>query len=316
MPKVSPVNLSFLNNNRTGSVQALINLATFGSGPLRLEKKVENGVTVTYLGVRSWSTYFFEKLIATPAQVAKAKIKTQAAIEQHVRSFLNNSGLTFGRDPEGLTAALQSKVVGKSVMPESIAEAQADRKGSPGNMPAYRKPPEVLETKGKCFNGATLVPRGLSVAAVSPLRVIANVRLVTEASFQTCPGGVSRKGLTVSQGDFVIDKRNGAHDYKKQYLDRLNSVAGLIHTSVVLEVQRDDGDACSDANLEGARSAAAEFGNAQKSRGKHVSVMLTVPRLTPIAPVESRTVIEIDTAPTRSRNNILVQDPDDETSSE
>lgn len=73
MPNVSAVNLSFLNNNKAGSAAALILLADLSNAPLRLQKKVENGVTVKYLGVRSWPTYFFEKLLATPAQKTKAK---------------------------------------------------------------------------------------------------------------------------------------------------------------------------------------------------------------------------------------------------
>lgn len=106
MPNLPSVNLRFLNRNKTGSAEALSNLATFANGPLRLQKKLENGITVRYLGVRSWSTYFFEKIIATPRQIAKAELKTRCAIEFDVRPFLNNGGLTLFFEPETVTASL------------------------------------------------------------------------------------------------------------------------------------------------------------------------------------------------------------------
>ncbi|MET0961306.1 MAG: hypothetical protein ABWY05_00590 [Noviherbaspirillum sp.] len=271
-------------------------------------------MTVTYLGVRRWSTYFFEKLIATPNQIAKAKVKTQVAIEQNVRSFLNNGGLTLGRSAEAITAALQSNVVGKSVTPTPVPMTAANQEGKVTTRPAYRTTSEVVETKCKIFHGAATVPTGLSIAASAPLRFIANVRLVTEATYKTHPQGDSSKGLTVSQGDFVIDKRNSVPDYKTQYLARLNFVAGLIATSVVLEVQRDAEGKCSEANQEGARSAAKEFAERQALQGKHVSVMLTVPKLPSVAQPESATVKVVDTAPKLTPNNILVADDSSEMS--
>lgn len=316
MPNVTSVNLSLLNRNQAGSVNALISLADLANGPLRLQKKLENGKPVIYLGVRSWSTYFFERLIATPAQIAKAKIKTQAAIEQNVRSFLNNSGLTFARNPEDLTAALHSKVVGKPGTPTPVAKAASEQENKATTRPAYRTPDEVVETKGKAFHGATTVHKGFSIAVFSPLRVIANVRLVTKATYETHPGNDTSKGYTVSQGDFTIDKRNSVDDYKTQYLARLNSVAGLIETSVVLEVQRDAAGKCSEANQEGARSAAKEFAGIQALKGKHVSVMLTVPELPSVTQPESATVKVVDTAAKAQPNNILVLDDNSETSDE
>jgi hypothetical protein len=316
MPNVSSVNLSFLNQNKTESATALIKLADFANGPLRVEKKVENGVKVTYLGVRSWSTYFFEKLIATPAQKANARIKTQAAIEQNVRKFLVNAELKISRNAQDLTAVLQSKVVGKSITPKVIDNAGTDQVSKASTRPAYSMPPEVNETKGMAFRGATTVPAGLSVAVISPLKVIANVRLVTETTLTTHPTSDLRKGVTVSQGPFVSDSRNGVNDYKTYYLDCLKSVTGLIETSVVLELQRDSGDQCSEANQEGARSAAVEFIGTRRLKGKHVSIMLTVPKLPTVTKDDSPTVKVIDTAAKRTSSEIIVQHPDDDTSSE
>ena len=316
MPNVSSVNLSFLNNNKSGSAIALINLADFANGPLRLKKKVENGVTVTYLGVRSWSTYFFEKLIATRTEKANAKIKTQAAIEKHVRSFLNNGGLTFGRSAEDLTAALQSKVVGKSITPALFVEDGKDQDDIASTEPTYRTLPKVTETKNKTINGVTTVPTGLSVAVISPLKVIADVRLVTSARLKTHSASDTRHGLTVRQVAVVSDRSARAADFKTQYLSRLNSVAGSIETSVVLEVQPDSGKECSEANLDGAYSAAKDFIKTQRSSGKHVSIMLTVPKLPTVTKDDSPTVKVIDTAAKRASSDNHVLLPDDDTSSE
>ena len=316
MPNVSSVNLSFLHNNKSGSAIALINLADFANGPLRLKKKVENGVTVTYLGVRSWSTYFFEKLIATRTEKANAKIKTQAAIEKHVRSFLNNGGLTFGRSAEDLTAALQSKVVGKSITPALFVEDGKDQDDIASTEPTYRTLPKVTETKNKTINGVTTVPTGLSVAVISPLKVIADVRLVTSARLKTHSASDTRHGLTVRQVAVVSDRSARAADFKTQYLSRLNSVAGSIETSVVLEVQPDSGKECSEANLDGAYSAAKDFIKTQRSSGKHVSIMLTVPKLPTVTKDDSPTVKVIDTAAKRASSDNHVLLPDDDTSSE
>ena len=110
MPGLSPVNLSYLAQSKTSAAQALMNLAQFADGPLRLETRVEHGVTVKYLGVRSWSTYFFEKLIATSGEKTAAKLETQKAIDEHVRSCLYNSGFKFGYSAETRTADVPSQV--------------------------------------------------------------------------------------------------------------------------------------------------------------------------------------------------------------
>lgn len=313
MSNVSSVNLSALSKLPSYSANALLNLALFANGPLRLQKKVESATTVTYLGVRSWSTYFFEKIIATPAQVAKAELKTQAAIDQHVRSFMNNSGLTTKYDGETVVASLQSKTVGKSVLPVPVAAV--GKNGKSGTRPNYKKC-EVVEAKGKLLRGTGTVPTGLSVAAVSPLRIIADVRLVTEATFELHPLGDARRGTTCSLGEFpAVGKKVGVNDFKKYYLGKLNDVAAFINTSAVMELERDNGKCCSAANLEGARAAATEFRGMQKlQHGKHVSIMLTVPQLPSKQDDTVSTAKTIDTRATSKPNNTNVDELVSETS--
>lgn len=290
MPNVSAVNLSFLNNNKAGSAAALILLADLSNAPLRLQKKVENGVTVKYLGVRSWPTYFFEKLLATPAQKTKAKIEAQVAIEQHVRSFLNNSGLTMaGRTADGITATLHSRVIGRLV-----TKLPVEQEGKATTAPIFQDQEVLIRTKHKTFRGAAIIPTGLSTAVISPLKVIADVRLVTEATFNTSPGQNKLARCTVSQGAFTSDIQAGIDDYKGQYLASLNSVAAIVNTSVVLEVQPDSNGKCSEANLAGARQAATDFVKTRKSQGKHVSVMLTVPELPLVTQTVSVGMKDID----------------------
>jgi hypothetical protein len=284
MPNVSAVNLSFLKNDKLGSATALILLADLSKGPLRLQKRVENGVTVKYLGVRSWPTYFFEKLIATPAQKTKAKIEAQVAIEQHARSFLKNSGLTMaGRSADGIIATLHSRVIGGLVTKLPVEqEAARAQEGNTTTAPTFQDQDGLIRTKHKTFRGAAIVPTGLSIAAISPLKVIADIRLVTEATFNTPLGQNKLARCTVSQGAFTSDIQAGIDDYKVQYLNSLNCVAALVQTSVVLEVQPDANGKCSDANREGARQAATAFIQSRKLLRRHVSVMLTVPELPPV----------------------------------
>jgi hypothetical protein len=308
MPSVPSVNLSFLNNNKVESATGLIQLADLSKGPLRLQEKLENGVTVKYLGVRSWPTYFFEKLIATPAQKTKAKLKAQVAIERHVRSFLNNSGLTMaGRSADGITATLHAKVTGRLVTKLPIEqEAALDQKGKFTTTPTFQNQAEVVSTKGKIFRGAATVPTGLSVAVISPLKVIADVRLVTAATYNAHPSSDTSKGMTVSQGHFTTDLKASLTDYKNQYLASLNCVAGGIKTSVVLEVQLDAAGKCSESNLEGAREAATAFVKTRRSQGAHVSVMLTVPELPSVIEADSSNVREIETGSKGNQGKVLL----------
>lgn len=84
MSIVRSVKLSALADSRSVSAcrSDLSNLAEWANGPLRLERKVENGATVHYLGVRTWPTYFFEKLFASDKQKADARRETMVAIEK------------------------------------------------------------------------------------------------------------------------------------------------------------------------------------------------------------------------------------------
>jgi len=319
MPNVSAVNLSSLQSNKSGSATALMNLAHNANGPLRLQKKVEGGITVKYLGVRTWSTYFFEKIIATSTQIRKAKLKTQKAIDEHVRSYLNNSGIKYGANAanaESITASLQSKVVGSSVSPAPSAAA-VDKEASETGRRRTDENVEVFETTTSLFRGTGIVPSGLSVAVVPPLRMIADLRLVNEATFTRHPKGDSRRGLTYSLSEFPrTAKKTGVNDFRTYYLDILKSYAGVIQTSVVMELQLDAGGKCSEDNREGACSAAKEFVGLQKLQGKHVSVMLTVPKLPSAKANSTATVVDIPTRNVSKSNDVLVQDPSNESSSE
>lgn len=284
MPRLSSVNLSFLTQSDTGAAQALMNLAKYADGPLRLQKSVQNGVTIRSLGVRSWPTYFFETFIAWPCEISRAELKAQKAIDQYVRPFLNNSGLTLAVSAESLTANLQARVVGKSILPETVTEVETGGNDNPG-MRAESRPPEPVAGKGKMFNGTGTVPTGLSVAVVTPLQMIADVRLVTSETYFNHQKGDGRRGLTYALSA-PPDSRTkaSADDYEKYYHHNLMKYASLIGASVVIELQPNADGKCSIRQQNGAWNAAEEFVALQKQNyGKHISIMLTVPTLPLVA---------------------------------
>jgi hypothetical protein len=280
MPGLSPVNLSYLAQSKTSAAQALMNLAQFADGPLRLETRVEHGVTVKYLGVRSWSTYFFEKLIATSGEKTAAKLETQKAIDEHVRSFLNNSGITLGYSAEALTADLQSKVVKKCVLPDPVGQLETRGNGKAGTG-ARNNNADLVETKSRIFRGIGTVPGGLTLAAAPPLKMIADVRLVTGPTFDLHPKTDSTRGQTHRLNDDLPDSGGQASvkKWKKYYLDNLSRFGEVIQTSVVMELQPDSEGDIPEAQRQGAFSAAEEFIRLQKQQGKQVSIMLTVTKL-------------------------------------
>ena len=282
MPKLSSVNLNDLGPTNTGAAQALMNLAQFADGPLRLKEKVENNVTIRSLGVRSWSTYFFEKLCALPGEKTQAKLQTRKAIDEHVRSFLNNSGLQLGCDMESLVATLQLKVSGKSVLPTPVAAGDGGQNGNAGGQ-SGRARSEIVEKRGILLRGTGTVPTGLSVAQVPALRMIADVRLVTASTYEKHPKFDSIKGMTYElnpvPGKGKPSKASSKDQWKNFYLKNLSDFGRVIQTSVVMELELDSKDDYSLRNVEGAYAAAEEFAALQKQNGKRVSVMVTVPKL-------------------------------------
>lgn len=310
MPYASSVNLGNLSVTRKSSAVALLKLAQSSTGPLRLQKKVENGKTVIHLGVRSWSTYFFEKIVATKMEIAKAELKTQVAIERDVRSFLHESGMQLGLENEAIVFLLHEKVLGKPILPAPASEDDAN--GDSSRRPKFRKS-EFVQTTSNLSRGSGTVYTGLSVAVASPLRIIADVRLVTEETYGLKTVTDQRRGLTHSLGHFAKDeKKRNANFFKKHYLDRLNQVAAFVRTSAVLELEKDDGKSCSEANQEGARAAANEFTEMQKGYGKKVSIMLTVPVLPSKQSDKASTTKTIDTGSPLNRNDSSADGSDNE----
>lgn len=279
MPKLASVNLDNLYQNKTGAAHALMNLAQFADGPLRLKEKVENGVVIRSLGVRSWSTYFFEKLCALPGEKTQAKLQTRKAIDEHVRSFLNNSGIRLGCDTESLVATLQSKVSRKLMLPKPVSEDDGVQTGNAGGRSGNAKI-DVIATKGILLRGTGTVPTGLSVAQVPALRMIADVRLVTASTFGKHPRTDASRGATYPLSPVPgKGKALSVDQWKDFYLKNLSDFARVIQTSVVMELELDPGGGYSADNLAGANAAAKEFAGLQMRSGKRVSVMVAVPTL-------------------------------------
>jgi hypothetical protein len=288
------------------SARALGELANFANGPLRLQTKMEEDVVVTYLGVRSWSTYFFEKLIATPAQIKEAKLKTRRAIERDVRSFLNNSGMAFWVNAEELTASLHAKVVGKTILPMPVASDDPKAKDKTGSWPGY------AQRKRKLFGGVGTVHSGLSFSTALPLTIIADVRLVTKRTLAQHPNDDRSNGKTFPLHEPETRRTApNAEIFKKYYLDELTRRSENIQTSVVMELQRDSGDRCSEANLDGAYAAAKEFAASMLvEKDKHVSIMLSVTKLPRIEEKKSAAGQEVDTGTGTGLGSLTDEDSD------
>jgi hypothetical protein len=192
--------------------------------------------------------------------------------------------MLLGHDPEELTATLQLMVLKKKGKPQPIVGPDTD-KDSQVDKRQGDSPPKYSSARRKMFHGATTVPTGVSMAEVSPLKVIANVRLVTKAYYEEHEKHLSTslsKGETIRQAAIQNLSNPDSEYFKKEYLQRLNDNADLIQTSVVLEAQADSTSTCSDANLKGAREAAEQFVQEQRGKNKHVSVMVTVPECPPL----------------------------------
>lgn len=250
---------------------ALTKLAESANGPLRLKKKFEKGVVVRYLGVRSWPTYFFEKLLATDEQKANARRKTMVAIEKYVRPFLNEHDVATGSalSAEQLTERLFSSVTRQPLTGKEIGTSE----------PYFRSREKFISTPGKFFHGISRVPTGLSFSVGDPLRMIADVHLVRKTGPESYLMGDLKQGRIVEQTKFPKIDQMSDFEFEHQYLSMLNNEKGSIQTSVVLELQLDTNGLCSEANLEGARCAAEKFLLSQNHTKKNISIMLIVPAL-------------------------------------
>jgi hypothetical protein len=139
-------------------------MATLSDAPLRAE--VRNGQI--YLGVRNWSTYFFEKIVASDKELEQAKLKTQIAIETHVRAFLNS--------PDGAIDAVKEELI-MNLLHTRTTERLVTRpvilksKNEPDTKPESKTEKKIRLDKvfDKPSNGAILVQRGVSIAQPSAL---------------------------------------------------------------------------------------------------------------------------------------------------
>ena len=306
------VNLQDLLSCAALKVEALNKLAASDCGPLRLKKKVVGDKTVRYLGVRSWSTYFFEKIIASSKEVRQAKIDTQKAIDEHVRPFLHGVSFLHSSNPEALTRALQARVIRKQISPSLCTDVLAGHNSQTQNGPHF------LKKTASLFHGTTTVPTGVSFAVVSTLKVIADVRLVSKETFNDAFKKNCRRGLTSTINPRPLSHfKSSRANYKAYYLAELRKQSENINSSVALELQPDERSYCSNDNMFGAHDAAKEFiKESAEQRERTVSIMLTVPNLPIAAAVE---FFEQDAAvikPASQQVLILASDSDSESSSE
>lgn len=153
------INLMTLAKNASESVTRLTEMATLSSAPLRAE--VRNGQI--HLGVRSWPSYFFEKIVASDLELQQARANTQIAIESHVRAFLNSKDASMDTVKEELIMNLlhtrtTEKLVTRPVLSSAKRQSDTKTEAKNRNKICLRK---VLDNPS---NGAILVRRGVSIA--------------------------------------------------------------------------------------------------------------------------------------------------------
>lgn len=302
---MNSLNLRNLSANSVKSIETLQKLAMSSDAPLRLEKR---GGQI-YLGVRTWPTYFFEKIVASEKEIAHTEGKTQKAIEMHVRSFLTDSNTTFNEAEAdavifNLHKRTTNKLITRPVFLKAVKTPGAEKRQD------VHANNDLRKVNGKRFDDAILVPKGISIAALSTIKkpdnkikniddliqrlitsikspaaknttlhVTADARLVRKETYESATKSLLRGGTTFQLGSLPSKIPPSSEDFSKYYKRELNGVATAVKTTVILELHHDLKNDCSKANVQGALNAANRFMDERKLAGKPVSVMLTVPKL-------------------------------------
>lgn len=302
------INLTTLAKKPVESVNELRRLAMLSDAPLRIEH--EDGKI--YLRVRSWPTYFFEKIVAWDSEIAEAETDTQQAIEKYARSFLSNSKTTLdAAEGDLITSLLHTRTLNKMITRPVFASAAktgaANKSRIADNEPAFKEVSRIAS------NGAMLVPKGVSIAQInavekravakgkgqhrdapirsaatnSAFKVLADVRILRKDTIKLATRARLLRAHTVDleNSSYKTDNLGTRQSYETYYRTQLNSVARSISTSVLLELRHDTNAGCSADNVNGALDAANGFIEAQLKSGKHVSVMIAVPELPKIDPL-------------------------------
>lgn len=158
------INLMTLANDAQVSLGKLTSLAGLSSAPLRVEHR--NGQI--HLGVRSWSTYFFEKIVASDLELAQIETRTQIAIEKHVRAFLNSPDMSAEAGKEKLIMdLLHARTLNQTTTKPEFSSSK--KQPAAKSEKEKNEKIELRKVTSKPFNEAILVQRGVTIAQPSAL---------------------------------------------------------------------------------------------------------------------------------------------------
>ena len=243
-------------------LNALINA---GKGPLRLWKEEVNGEEVRYLRPRTWGQYLYETLWLLPDEKEARCDKVRAAIEMHIRPYLDEGTLPSDlsmRDKK-TQATANANIVNLDILDRlhcRVYVENIDSRYLYGNTPKRRSPWEKdqsihSEHMRRTFHGMTTVPAGLSIARVAPFRVKADIRIMTAATHRVAEN-FPQFGANGSPSNEYTCRSEVMHDdpaaltkYYAGLLEAFGNDAGTI----VLEVQHEN-----DAHWHAAYAAAKE----------------------------------------------------------
>ena len=187
MSQVNLLNLCVSKANFRNTLTVLENLADSKEGPLRIEHK--NGVP--HLGIRTWKTYFFEKLVLDDLNSQGIERDTAETITSYVGTLVQEIEKqakpkpASGAVPIPKTRALdvfarnvlfklQAKASGKDLDPRASTKGWM---AATTTQPGYRNE-KVNSGTVRSYNGKVMVPKGLSIGIIPIENVIADARFL------------------------------------------------------------------------------------------------------------------------------------------
>jgi hypothetical protein len=258
----------------------LNSLINAGQGPLRLWKDEVNGKRVIYLRPRTWRQYLYETLFLFPDEQEARCDKVRAAIQMHIRPYLDAQTTTTVVIPtsnEKRTSPLPNaeRVAIVDRLDCRVYTDRIERSSFYGNKPSHvldkRKGDNIFcQDVRKTYAGMTTVPKGLSIAKMAPFKVTADVRILTKTTHV-----LADKLLTPGENSSPPDewtclekKKRTNEDALQNYYKGMLEAYGQHKRTIVLEVGGD-----SDTHWRSAYDAANQWLAVQPADDKP-SIML------------------------------------------
>ena len=276
MPDVNTKNLDAPNVNLARTIADLHKLANSTKGPLRI-KIDKNGEPC--IGIRSWPTYFFEKIFCVDTQIEKIEEKTKAKITETIAPFLkfvNSEGSSYLKtrtikDSEAIILnKLYTKVEERNLNPNI---GKTGKSSASTTTPQYN-PFNMQLTRGRPHDGMLTVPMGLSVGDIPIEKVVANLRLVPESIASNAYYHFI-KIPTKAFPEILVDETLEGEDYYSAYYDKLfKEYDSEFQGSIAIELAPGSNGCVPAEHSRGAYTAAAKFIKKRSSEDNSISILL------------------------------------------